>query len=82
MVNPLNKKDCDMSFEKVEEAVSSETTLIQFKPFLPIQLATDASPVGFAAIIFHRLGDGSETQITFAPRRAKLGTAKLIKKLQ
>jgi len=59
---------CATVFQKVEDELTKDTTLMPFNPKLPIAVAVDASPVGLGAVLFHILPDGSEWPIAFASR--------------
>ncbi|GBM22093.1 hypothetical protein AVEN_183372-1 [Araneus ventricosus] len=46
-------KECQQAFLKLKEEISSDRVLAPFDPELPVTLATDASPVGVAAVLSH-----------------------------
>lgn len=79
ILNPLNKllqrdtefkwtKECNISFNKVKEEITSEKVLAHYNPEQELILATDASPFGLGAILSHRYEDGTERPIAFASR--------------
>ncbi|GBM71319.1 Retrovirus-related Pol polyprotein from transposon 17.6 [Araneus ventricosus] len=51
----------------LEEEISSDRVLVPFDPELPVTLATDASPVGVAAVLSH-IVDNVEKPVAFASR--------------
>lgn len=78
-LNPLNKllqrdtefkwtKECNISFNKVKEEITSEKVLAHYNPEQELILATDASPFGLGAVLSHRYEDGTERPIAFASR--------------
>ncbi|GBN76577.1 Retrovirus-related Pol polyprotein from transposon 17.6 [Araneus ventricosus] len=60
-------KECQQAFLKLKEEISSDRVLVPFDPELPVTLATDASPVGVAAVLSH-IVDNVETPVAFASR--------------
>jgi hypothetical protein len=52
------------AFDKVKEALSSDTVLVHFNESLPLGVSCDASEVGLGAVLFHRYPDGTERPIT------------------
>ena len=52
----------------------SSEVLAHFNPFLPLQLACDASPYGVGAVLSHVLPGGEERPIAFASRTLKSDT--------
>jgi len=61
-------KSCAKAFKKIKDVIVQDTVLIPFNPKLEIGLATDASPVGLGAVLYHTLPDGSERPIALASR--------------
>lgn len=59
---------CQNSFEKFKELLSSELLLTHYDPRLPIKVAADASNVGLGAYICHVYPDGSEKAIYHCAR--------------
>lgn len=68
---PLNKllrkeelwnwlKECQTSFDKIKQALTSTEILAHYNPNLPLGLACDASSVGVGAVLFL---DGSESPV-------------------
>ncbi|GBM68589.1 hypothetical protein AVEN_167586-1 [Araneus ventricosus] len=60
-------KECQQSFLKLKEVISSDRVLVPFDPELPVTLATDASPVGVAAVLLHII-DNVEKPVAFVSR--------------
>lgn len=58
---------CEAAFIKIKNAIAGDTVLTPFNPERPVTLATDASPVGIAAILSHTI-DGQERPILFISR--------------
>ncbi|XP_052748659.1 uncharacterized protein K02A2.6-like [Galleria mellonella] len=61
-------KECETSFQELKKEICSEKVLTPFHTHLPITLATDASPVGFGAVLSHIMPDNKERPIAFASR--------------
>ena len=76
LLNDLFKKDnywkwsddCEKIFQKVKSMLSSRTILTHYNPDLPFLLATDASTKGLGAVLSHRMPNGEERPISYAPR--------------
>ena len=79
-VHPLNQllqknhkwkwtNQCDDTFLKVKEMITSEQVLTHYDPSLPLRLACDASPVGIGAVLFHVINNSTERPIAFASRK-------------
>ena len=60
--------ECQDSFVKIKEALTTTTVLAHFSPELPLGIACDASAVGIGAVLFHRYPDGSERPIAYASK--------------
>ena len=60
--------ECQESFEKVKEALTSTKVLAHYNSELPVGLACDASAVGVGAVLFHRYEDGTELPIAYASK--------------
>ena len=60
--------ECQRSFEKVKEALTSTDVLAHYNPDLPLGLACDASAVGIGAVIYHKYQDGTERPIAYASK--------------
>ncbi|GBN51744.1 hypothetical protein AVEN_191782-1 [Araneus ventricosus] len=58
-------KECEQAFLKIKDEISSDRVLVPFHPELPFTLATDASPVGVAAVLLHII-DNVEKTVAFA----------------
>lgn len=56
------------AFEKVKRLIAEDITLMHFNPKLPLILQTDASNAGVAAVLIHRMTDGSERPIACVSR--------------
>ena len=76
---PLNKllrkeepwswtNECQTSFLKVKNALTSTDVLAHYDPKLPLGLACDTSSVGVGAVLFHKYSDGSEQPIAYASK--------------
>lgn len=61
-------KECQTSFEKLKDILSSETVLAHFDPSVPIKLTTDASSHGNSAILSHISPDESSGPIAYASK--------------
>ncbi|GBM66736.1 Uncharacterized protein K02A2.6 [Araneus ventricosus] len=60
-------KECQQAFLKLKEEISSDRVLVPFDLELAVTLATDASPVGVAAVLSH-IVDNVEKPVVFASR--------------
>ena len=75
-LNCLLKKDttwewsaeCQESFTKLKEALTSTTVLTHYDPKVQIALACDASSTGIGAVIYHVYLDGTEKPIAYASK--------------
>ncbi len=75
-INELLKQNVSWSWGKqqqqamdfVKAKLTSPETLTHFDPNLPIVLATDASPVGVGAVIYHELPDGTVKPIEYTSK--------------
>lgn len=61
-------KECRDSFNKVKAEIASEKVLMYFDPDLPVVLTCDASEAGIAAVLSHKLKDGSERMVACVSR--------------
>ena len=61
-------KECQESFKKLREALTSTDVVAQYNPDIPLGLACDASAVGIGAVIYHKHEDGSERPIAYASK--------------
>ncbi|XP_045471780.1 uncharacterized protein K02A2.6-like [Harmonia axyridis] len=68
-------QECDKSFKRVKEALTSDQTLVFFDRDIPLQLICDSSQVGIGCVLVHVFPDGTERPISFASR--KLNKAEL-----
>ena len=59
--------ECQKAFTKLKNEILSDRVLVPYNPELPVTLATDASPVGIAAVLSH-IVDETEKPIAFASR--------------
>ena len=75
-LNQLLKKDelwswnteCQDSFVRIKEALTTTKVLAHFSLDLALGLARDASAVGIEAVFFHRYQDGTERPIAYASK--------------
>ena len=75
-LNHLLKKDtpwewsseCQESFTKLKEPLTSTTVLAHYDPAMLIGLACDASSIGIGAVIYHVDPDGKERPIAYASK--------------
>lgn len=58
---------CENAFLQLKTELCSDRVLIPFDPSLPLNLTTDASPTGVAAILSHNV-EGNERPIAYASR--------------
>ena len=61
-------KQCQNSFEKIKEEITSPKFLTHFRADLPVKLVCDASQVGLGAVLAHQMPDGTERPIAYASR--------------
>ncbi|XP_028164865.1 uncharacterized protein K02A2.6-like [Ostrinia furnacalis] len=61
-------KECNRIFQELKEELCGEKVLIPYHVNLPVTLATDASPMGFGAVLSHIMPDKTERPIAFASR--------------
>ncbi len=54
--------------QKIKKKLTEPEQLAHYDPSLPLTLATDASPDGVGAVIFHTYPDGSQKPIEFASK--------------
>ena len=75
-MNKLLRKDaqfcwsseCEDSFNKIKEALTSAEVLAHFDPQVPLGLACNASTVGIGAVLYHRYDNGTERPIAYASK--------------
>ena len=75
-LNKLLRKDeqwnwtdeCQTSFLKIKDALTSTDVLPHYDPKLPLGLACDASSIGVGRVLFHKYLDGSERPIAYASK--------------
>lgn len=53
-------EECQRTFEKIKEVMSSDWILTHYDPSLPIIVAADASQYGIGGCLSHKMKDGSE----------------------
>ena len=61
-------QNCQYSFVRIKEALTSAKVLAHFNPELPLGLACDASAVGIGAVLFNRYPDGMERPVAYASK--------------
>lgn len=61
-------ENCQRSFEKVKDMVSSDKVLTHYDPKLPVVLSCDASPSGLGVVLSHEMPNGDERPIAYASR--------------
>ncbi|XP_065224383.1 uncharacterized protein K02A2.6-like [Planococcus citri] len=59
--------ECEKSFNKIKQIITSDEVLTPYNRELPLYLATDASPYGISAVLSHRI-NGDERPIAYASR--------------
>ncbi|XP_022779630.1 uncharacterized protein K02A2.6-like [Stylophora pistillata] len=69
----LWSKECEISFLRAKEVLSSEKVLVHYDPQKPLKLSVDASPYGIGAVLSHLMEDGSERPVGFASRTLNSG---------
>ena len=72
-------QECEKTFCKIKEELSSDRVLVPYQPELPVILACDASPYGISGVLLHRI-NGEEKPIMFTSRSltvAKKGYSQL-----
>lgn len=60
--------NCYQAFGDIKHALTSETTLTQYDPGLPVEFSVDASPYGLGAIILHVYSNGTRRPIAYESR--------------
>ena len=79
IIHPLNQllchqtkwqwsQECEKSFQKLKDQLSSDQVLVYYDSTLPIRLACDASQYGVGAVISHLMPDGTERPIAYGSR--------------
>lgn len=61
-------KECENAFQNLRKEICGDKVLTPFHASLPVTLATDASPIGFGAVLSHIMPDKTERPIAFASR--------------
>ena len=61
-------EECEDSFKRIEEVLTSSEVLAHFDPKVPLGLACDASTTGIGAVLCHRYEDGTEKPIAYVPK--------------
>lgn len=61
-------KECQSSFQRFKEILTSDLCLTHYLPNTPIQVAADASSLAIGAQISHEFPDGSIKAIAYASR--------------
>jgi len=61
-------EECQESFEKIKETLTSTEVLAHYNPDVPLGLACDASGVGIGAVIYHKYEAGTERPIAYASK--------------
>ncbi|XP_064472856.1 uncharacterized protein K02A2.6-like [Ornithodoros turicata] len=60
--------ECEHSFNKIKEVITTAPVLAHYSSYLPLQLASDASPYGVGAVLSHKFPDGTTRPIAYASR--------------
>lgn len=60
--------ECQDSWRKLKEILTSDLLLTHFRPGLPLVVAADASMHGIGAVLTHRFSDGTEKAIMHASK--------------
>ena len=79
ILQPLNKllqknqafvwsPQCEETFNKARDSLSSSHVLVHYDPSLPVILESDASQYGIGAVILHHFPNGDERPIAYASR--------------
>ena len=61
-------EQCDVAFEQLKQAITSDVVLAHYDPKLPVEMASDASNYGVGGVLMHVYPDGSRRPIAFASR--------------
>ena len=61
-------QECEKSFQKLKDQLSSDQVLAHYNYTLPVRLACDASQYGVGAVISHLMPDGTERPIAYGSR--------------
>ena len=59
-------QECELSFQKLKDRLSSDQVLAHYDSTLPVCLACDASQYGVGAVISHLMPDGMERSMRMA----------------
>ena len=60
--------NCDQAFGDIKHALTSEPTLTQYDPGVPVELSVHASLYGLGAVIMHVYPNGTRRPIAYASR--------------
>ena len=60
--------ECEDSFKRIKEVLTSTEVLAHFDPKVPLGLACDASTIGIGAVLYHRYEYGTERPIAYASK--------------
>ena len=58
----------ESAFKKAKQSLTDVHVLVHFDPQKELVLTSDASPYGIAAVLSHKMADGTERPIEFASR--------------
>ena len=61
-------QECEKSFQKLKDQLSSDQVLVHYDSTPPVCLACDASQYGVGAVISHLMPDGTERPIAYGSR--------------
>ena len=61
-------QECELSFQKLKDQLSSDQVLAHYDSTLPVHLACDVSQYGVGAVISHLMPDGMECPIAHGSR--------------
>ena len=60
--------ECEDSFKRIKEVLTSTEVLAHFDPRVPLRLTCGASTIGIGAVLYHRYEDGTERPIAYASK--------------
>ena len=60
--------ECEDSFKRIKEVLTSTEVLAHFDPKVLLGLACDASTIGIGAVLYHRYEDDTERPIAYASK--------------